>query len=396
MKSSTPGRILTTHVGSIPRPESIRELLRQRLAGQPVDQRDMDARVNAAVRDVVRQQAEAGIDIVADGELGKTSFISYTDERLNGFTIVSPDDPNTPASNTAGSWDRRITTRREWNAFREYYAAYLPVAMPAATAPVVCTGPVSYKGEALLKKELDTFKSALASVDVTEAFVPAIAPGMVGRGQNQYYKTEEEYRFAIAEALRTEYRAIVDAGFVLQIDDPGLGETWDMLIPAVSTEEYRRMQAINLEALNHALDGIPEDRVRYHLCWGSWQGPHENDLALRDIVDLVLSIKTQAYSIEAATPRHSYEWQVWQDVKLPDDKILIPGVIAHSTAVVEHPETIAERILNYVRLVGPERVIAGADCGFAQGALYERQHPSIMWAKFRAMAEGARLASQRL
>ena len=202
--------------------------------------------------------------------------------------------------------------------------------------------------------------------------------------------------FAIADALRTEYRAIVDAGFVLQIDDPGLGETWDMLIPAVSVEDYRKMQAVNLEALNFALDGIPEDRVRYHLCWGSWQGPHEGDLALRDIADLVLTIKAQAYSIEAATPRHSYEWQVWKDVKLPGDKILIPGVIAHTTAVVEHPETIAERILNFVRVVGPERVIAGADCGFAQGALYERQHPTVMWAKFRALAEGARLASQRV
>jgi 5-methyltetrahydropteroyltriglutamate--homocysteine methyltransferase len=333
---------------------------------------------------------------VADGEMGRTSFISYSDERLTGFTPVDPTDPNTPASNTAAAWDRRVTTRREWNAFADYYKAYLPGAMPQATIPVVCTGPVSYKGEALLKKELDLLKSALQGVDVAEAFVPAIAPGMVGRGQNQYYATEEEYRFAIAEALRTEYRAIVDAGFILQIDDPGLGETWDMLIPAVSVDEYRKMQSMNLEMLNHALEGIPEDRVRYHLCWGSWQGPHEGDLALRDIVDLVLTIKAQGYSIEAATPRHSYEWQVWKDVKLPDDKILIPGVIAHTTAVVEHPETIAERILNFVSVVGPERVIAGADCGFAQGALYERQHPTVMWAKFRALAEGARLASQRI
>jgi 5-methyltetrahydropteroyltriglutamate--homocysteine methyltransferase len=345
---------------------------------------------------VVRKQAECGIDIVCDGELGKASFISYTDERLSGFTVLQPDDPNAPANNTAASWDRRIDTRREWRAFREYYAAYLPDAMPPATLPVVCTGQISYKGEAILQKELDTLRAALQGVNVEEAFVPAIAPGMVGRGQNQYYATEEEYRFAIAEALRSEYRAIVDAGFVLQIDDPGMGETWDMMIPAISIEEYRKVQAVNVEALNHALQGIPEDRVRYHLCWGSWQGPHEDDLALRDIVDLLLTIKAQAYSIEAATPRHSWEWQVWKDVNLPDDKILIPGVIAHTTAVVEHPETIAERIGNYVGVVGPERVIAGADCGFAQGALYERQHPTIMWAKFRAMAEGARLASQRL
>jgi 5-methyltetrahydropteroyltriglutamate--homocysteine methyltransferase len=388
-------RILTTHVGSIPRPEGIREMVRARLQGRSSDQAEFDRRVEQAVRDVVRKQAECGIDIVCDGELGKASFISYTDERLSGFTVLQPDDPNAPANNTAASWDRRIDTRREWRAFREYYAAYLPDAMPPATLPVVCTGPISYKGEAILQKELGTLRAALQGVNVEEAFVPAIAPGMVGRGQNQYYATEEEYRFAIAEALRSEYRAIVDAGFVLQIDDPGMGETWDMMIPAISIEEYRKVQAVNVEALNHALQGIPEDRVRYHLCWGSWQGPHEDDLALRDIVDLLLTIKAQAYSIEAATPRHSWEWQVWKDVKLPDDKILIPGVIAHTTAVVEHPETIAERIGNYVGVVGPERVIAGADCGFAQGALYERQHPTVMWAKFRALAEGARLASKR-
>jgi len=196
--------------------------------------------------------------------------------------------------------------------------------------------------------------------------------------------------------LKTEYRAIVEAGFVLQIDDPGLGETWDTMIPAPSLEAYRQLQATNIEVLNAALDGIPEDRVRYHLCWGSWQGPHTVDLALRDIVDLVLAVKAGAYSIEAANPRHSWEWRIWEDVTLPDDKVLIPGVIAHTTAVVEHPETVAERIANFAGIVGRERVIAGADCGFAQGFLFERQHPTVMWAKFEALAEGARLASERL
>ena len=225
---------------------------------------------------------------------------------------------------------------------------------------------------------------------------PPSRQAMVGRGQNQYYATEEEYVFAIAEALKTEYRAIVDAGFILQIDDPGLGETWDMMIPAPPLEEYRRMQARNIDALNHALAGIPEERVRYHLCWGSWQGPHVHDLGLRDIVDLLLRVKAQAYSVEAATPRHAYEWRVWEDVKLPEGKVLIPGVIAHTTAVVEHPETVAERIMNFARVVGRERVIAGADCGFAQGAMYQRQHPTVMWAKFEALVQGARLASERL
>ena len=395
MKSSA-GRILTTHVGSMPRPESIKALLRARLAGQPVDEAQLATRVEEAVADVVRRQAQVGLDVVSDGEMGKTSFLAYADDRLTGFVPIPAGDPGLPSSNAGGSWARRIDTRREWRAFRDYYEDYLPRAMPPSAPPTVCQGPISYKGHARLRRELDTFKAALRGVDVAEAFVPAIAPAMVGRGQNQYYATEEEYVFAIAEALRTEYRAIVDAGFVVQIDDPGLGETWDMMIPAPLLEEYRKTQARNIDALNHALSGIPEDRVRYHLCWGSWQGPHVHDLGLRDIVDLMLRVKAQTYSVEAATPRHSYEWRVWEDVKLPDGKLLIPGVIAHTTAVVEHPETVAERLTLFARVVGRERVLAGVDCGFAQGALYQRQHPSVMWEKLEALVAGARLASERL
>ena len=394
MKTSTE-RILTTHVGSLVRPESIRALLRARVGGQAVDEAELAARVADAVRDVVRRQAEVGIDVVSDGEMSKTSFLGYTDERLTGFaTSTAPNDPS--LAKTGGVWARRVEARREWRAFREYYTEYLPREMPMAAAPSVCVGPVAYKGEAILQKDLATFKAALQGADVVEAFVPAIAPAMVGRGQNRYYPSEEAYVFAIGEALRTEYRAIVDAGFILQIDDPGLGETWDMLIPAPPVEDYRKLQARNIAALNHALDGIPEDRVRFHLCWGSWQGPHLTDLSLRDVADLMLSVKAQAYSIEAATPRHSWEWRIWEDMKLPDGKVLIPGVIAHTTAVVEHPETVAERLVNFAGLVGRERVIAGADCGFAQGALFQRQHPSIVWAKFEALVAGARLASQRL
>jgi len=393
MKTSK-DRILTTHVGSLPRPENVRELLRARLEGKPVDDRELASRVEKAVTEVVRKQAECGIDIVADGEFAKTSFLAYAEQRLAGFTEMKPEDA--PATSTGVAWSRRIQTRREWMAFREYYERYLPLAMPPSAPPTVCTGPIAYQGEAALQKDLDNLNAALRGVDVEEAFVPAIAPGMVGRGQNQYYRNEEEYRFAIAEALKTEYKAIVDAGFILQIDDPGLGETWDMMIPAPTLEEYHRLQTMNIEALNHALEGLPQDRVRYHLCWGSWQGPHVGDLGLKDVIDLLLTVKAQGYSVEAATPRHSYEWRVWQDVKLPEGKVLIPGVIAHTTAVVEHPETIAERIANFASVVGPERVIAGADCGFAQGSLYERQHPSIVWAKFQALAEGAKIASQRL
>jgi 5-methyltetrahydropteroyltriglutamate--homocysteine methyltransferase len=395
VKTST-GRILTTHVGSIPRPESVTALLRARVRGERIDEARLSASVAEAVAEVVRRQAEVGIDIVSDGEMSKTSFLAYADERLTGFVATTTEDPSVPSSNVGNAWARRIDSRHEWRAFREYYQEYLPRAMPPAAPPAVCQGPIAYKGQALLQRDLASFTAALHGVSVQEAFVPAIAPGMVGRGQNRYYATDEEYVFAIAEAMKTEYRAIVDAGFVLQIDDPGLGETWDMMIPAPPLDEYRRMQARNIDALNHALVGIPEDRVRYHLCWGSWQGPHVHDLGLRDIVDLLLRVKAQAYSIEAATPRHSYEWRVWQDVKLPEGKILVPGVIAHTTAVVEHPETIAERIMSFASLLGRERVIAGADCGFAQGALYQRQHPSVMWAKFEALAEGARLASARL
>jgi 5-methyltetrahydropteroyltriglutamate--homocysteine methyltransferase len=395
MKTSTE-RILTTHVGSLPRPESIKALLRTRLGGQPLDESQLAACVAEAVAAVVRQQAEVGLDVISDGEMGKTSLLAYAEQRLTGFVPMAANAPDVPSSNVGSSWARRLDTRREWRAFREYYEEYLPRAMPPAAPPSVCQGPITYQGQALLQRDLATFKAALQGVNVGEAFVPAIAPAMVGRGQNQYYATEEEYVFAIAEALKTEYRAIVDAGFILQIDDPGLGETWDMMLPAPPLEEYRRMQARNIEALNHALAGIPEERVRYHLCWGSWQGPHVHDLGLRDIVDLVLRVKAQAYSIEAATPRHAYEWRVWEDVTLPEGRVLIPGVIAHTTAVVEHPETVAERLMNFARLVGRERVIAGADCGFAQGAMYQRQHPTVMWAKFAALVEGARLASERL
>ena len=395
MKTSST-RILTTHVGSMPRPESIRSLQRTRASGQLVDDAAFVAPVKAAVAEAVRQQAQVGIDVVSDGEMSKASFLAYTDERLTGFVTLARDNPDVPAAASGASWAQRINTRHEWRAFREYYEEYLPRAMPPSTVPTVCRAPITYKGQKLLEQDLATFKAALQGLSVQDAFVPAIAPAMVGRGQNQFYKTDEEYVFAIAEALRTEYRAIVDAGFILQIDDPGLGETWDMMIPAPSLEDYRRMQARNIDALNHALAGIPEDRVRYHLCWGSWQGPHVHDLGLRDVVDLVLRVNAQAYSLEAATPRHSYEWRVWETVKLPAGKLLIPGVIAHTTAVVEHPETIAERITNFARLVGRDRVMAGADCGFAQGALYARQHPTVMWAKFAALVEGARLASERL
>ena len=390
MKTST-DRILTTHVGSIPRPENVRALLRARLGGQAIDEAELAARAAEAVAEVVRRQAEVGLDIISDGEMSKTSFLAYTDERLTGFVPAAANDPSAAPTGAGGAWARRVESRREWRAFREYYTEYLPREMPLASAPTVCEGPIAYKGQALLQKDLATLKAAMLGLHVAEAFVPAIAPAMVGRGQNRYYPTEDAYVFAIAEALKTEYRAIVDAGFILQIDDPGMAENWDAMDPSVTIEEYRVYARLCIEALNHALDGIPEDRVRYHMCWGSWHGPHLTDVPLRDIVDLLLTIRAGAFSLEAGNVRHEHEWKVWRDVKLPDGKMLIPGVVSHATNVVEHPELVADRIVQFAQLVGRENVVAGTDCG-----LGGRVHPSLAWAKLQALVEGAALASKQL
>ena len=378
-------RILTTHVGSLVRPPELLDALHAR-------DRDPDGwerAVAGAVRDVVHRQRDAGIDVVDDGEYSKTGFTAYVTERLSGFELRPPP----PGQGAMLNFGR---DRKTFSEFYEEYDRPQPEAQPGGMT-AVCVGPIAYRGMAVLERDFANLRAAMREAGVETAFIPAAAPGTIELQRiNAYYPSEQDYLFAIADAMRTEYRAIVEAGFILQIDDPGLGETWDMMIPAPSMEEYRRFQATNIEALNGALESIPEDRVRYHLCWGSWQGPHIGDLGLKDIVDLLLTVKAGAYSIEAANPRHSWEWRIWEDVKLPEGKVLIPGVIAHTTAVVEHPETVAERIANFARVVGAERVIAGADCGFAQGALYERQHPTVMWAKFEALAEGAKLASQRL
>jgi 5-methyltetrahydropteroyltriglutamate--homocysteine methyltransferase len=261
----------------------------------------------------------------------------------------------------------------------------------------VCSGPISYRGETKVRADLAAFDSALQGLNFAEAFVPAVAPGTVElQRRNEYYATEEEYLFAIAEAMKTEYRLIVDAGYVLQIDDPRLVTEFDSMDPAPTPEEYQRFAEMRVEALNHALTGLPRDRIRYHVCWGSWHGPHSTDIPLRDILPVVLNIHAGAFSIEAANPRHEHEYHVWETVKLPDGLALIPGVIAHTTNHVEHPTLVAERIVNYAKIVGRENVIAGVDCGFAQGAGTQRVHPSIMWEKFRMLAEGARLASEQL
>jgi 5-methyltetrahydropteroyltriglutamate--homocysteine methyltransferase len=386
MKRST-DRILTTHVGSLVRPPGLIELMRTKENGQAYDQAALAARVQSAVRDVVQQQVDAGVDIPSDGEYGKPSFSGYVNERLSGFER-RPRDPNeSPLLN----WGR------DRQLFREFYEAYDRATGSASGYPVVCTGPITYQGQTAVQRDIDTFKAALAGVPVEEAFIPAVAPGTIElQRRNAFYPTDEAYLFAIAEAMREEYRAIVDAGFLLQIDDPRVVTQYGMPDPAPSMADYRAFAERRVEALNHALVGIPPDRVRYHLCWGSWHGPHVTDVPLQAIVDIVLRVRAGAYCVEAANPRHEHEWQVWEEVKLPDGTLLIPGVVAHTTNIVEHPELIAWRLMTYARLVGRENVLAGTDCGFSQGAFTPRVHASIMWAKLQALAEGAALASTRL
>jgi 5-methyltetrahydropteroyltriglutamate--homocysteine methyltransferase len=386
MKRST-DRILTTHVGSLVRPPRLVEIMWAKESGQAYDQEELATRVRGSVREVVQKQVEAGVDILSDGEYGKPSFSGYVNERLTGFTR-RPRDPNqSPLLN----WGR------DRQLFRDFYEAYDRATGSASGYPVVCTGPIAYQGQTAVQNDIETFKAALAGVHPEEAFIPAVAPGTIElqRG-NTYYPTDETYLFAIAEAMREEYKTIVDAGFLLQIDDPRVVTQYGMPDPAPSIAEYRKFAELRVEALNHALAGIPSARVRYHLCWGSWHGPHVTDVPLKDIVDIVLRVRAGAYCVEAANPRHEHEWQVWEEVKLPDGKILIPGVVAHTTNIVEHPELIAWRIMTYARLVGRENVMAGTDCGFSQGAFTPRVHASIMWAKLQALAEGAALATKQL
>jgi len=386
MKRST-DRILTTHVGSLIRPQALQDILRAKQAGQPYDQAAYEKCLKQSIDDVVSRQADIGVDVVSDGEFGKAiSWNQYVVERLSGFelrAIPAGYRPGVPGA------DR---TR-----FKEFYAE-LDVREPMANAKMVaCVGPVKYIGQDILRRDIDNFKAALKGAKVEEAFMPVVAPSSVlPDRKDEYYKGEEEWLDAVTAAMRTEYQTIVDAGFILQIDDARAATAYDRMVPPGTFEEYRRWLAKFVESLNCALEGIPEDRVRYHVCWGSWPGPHVSDVALKDIVDLILKVRAGAYVIESANPRHEHEWQVWKNVKLPDGKVLIPGVISHATNVVEHPELIAERITRFANLLGRENVLAGTDCGFAQGTFYRRVHPTVMWAKFEALVEGARLASKQL
>ena len=387
MKRST-GRILTTHVGSLPRPPDLLQMIQAKERNEPVDGAAFANRVKSAVADAVRKQADSGIDIIADGEMGRFGFIPYVNERLTGLEAR-------PNPDSEGTWVRS----REHLAFPEYYAwaAQMPGAAGGAQRTRwVCTGPIAYKGHQALMRDIDNLKGALAQVHCEEAFMPAVSPDqLAGWNKNEYYQTDEEFRVAIANALHEEYRAIVDAGLVLQIDDPQLASHYTTH-PELDIAQCRNWASATVEVLNHALVGIPPERVRYHTCYGINMGPRVHDLELRHIVDVMLRINAGAYSFEAGNPRHEHEWRVWAELKLPEGKALIPGVITHGSNFVEHSEAIAQRIARFAGAVGRENVIAGADCGFASFSTTCEVHPTVVWAKLAALAEGARLATTEL
>ena len=375
-------RILTTHVGSIVRPQRLREITPA--AGESAENRKRyEGVLRESVAEVAKMQAQAGIDIVNDGEFGKSSWANYILERTTGFE-------HRPNDVRPIQWLGRDLER-----FPDVMATEFPT-MKNGMPTEACVGPIKYGDHASIDRDIRNLKDALKSVKVEEAFLPVVAPASaVFNGINEYYPTEKEYVYAVAEALREEYRAIYEAGIIVQVDDAVLANMYDHYVQQ-SPEKYRQWAGLRIEALNHALQGIPEDRVRYHVCFGSWHVPHLADAPLEEIIGFILSVRAGAYSIEAANPRHEHEWRVWEGKKLPAGKILIPGVITHHTITVEHPRLIADRIIRFARLIGRENVIAGSDCGFAQAQYIERAAVSVMWAKFASLAEGARIASAEL
>jgi 5-methyltetrahydropteroyltriglutamate--homocysteine methyltransferase len=375
--------ILTTHVGSLPRPHDLLDMMKARLSGAAYNEATYDARVRRAVSEVVAKQVECGIDIVADGEQSKPGFFTYVRERLSGF------EPRA---------DLKVPFfEAEVSAFPEYYKDYFARAMGggavAPMVPTVCVGPVSYIGRDALTRDIENLKAALAGRSVAGAFMPSVAPS--GAGLNEHYQTDEDYYEAVVSALRIEYKAIVDAGFYLQIDDPFLSDVYSDL--RYDEAQKNRKAGLYVEALNHALDGIPEAQVRFHTCYGINEGPRIFDARLKDVVGHMLKVKARFYSFEGANPRHEHEYHVWESIRLPDGKVLMPGVITHASNIVEHPELIAERLLRYARIVGGENLIASADCGFSSQACYKTEvNPKVIWEKFRALVEGARLASNKV
>jgi len=378
MQRST-DRILTTHTGSLPRPRDLLLMVRARARGEPTDEHALQARLRQAVGEIVRKQAELGIDVVDDGEFGKPSFVTYVRERLAGLTRQEGERQS--------PWIRS----REAISFPEFYRQQAG-AVNARQALMACTGPISYRGHAELKRDLGNFKAALEGVKVVEAFVPSISPSNVEDwNRNAHYKSGEEYLYAIADAMREEYQAIIDAGLSVQLDDPAFAENWDQSKKEPSVEGYRRYTQRCVEILNNAIRGLPQEKIRFHLCWGSWHGPHTTDIPMKHLVDLMLQVNAGAYSFEAANARHGHEWKLWKDITLPAGKVIMPGIVSHSTNLIEHPELVADRIVNFAEAVGRDNVVAWTDCG-----LGGRVHPQIAWAKLEALAQGAELATKRL
>lgn len=395
-------RILTSHAGSLPRPDELIEANARREAGT-VDEAGFQKELAQSVVDVVRRQVAAGIAVPGDGEYGKSmgskvnyrAWWSYSFQRLGNLQVRGlslyqfPVRRSSPGNTVLSSFgDRRDRLK--------FAAAYADpesgiTTGPRATDWPVCVGPLKYTGHAAIAADIANFKAALAASGVNEGFMTSIGPASCARIGNTFYKSDDEFVFACADAMREEYKAIIEAGLILQIDDPAIAENFDQINPEPTAEEYRKFTMPKVEALNHALRGLPKDRIRFHLCWGSWHGPHTTDIAMRDIVEVMLAIDAGAYSFEAGNVRHEHEWSVWQDTKLPDDRLILPGVVSHATNVVEHPELVAERIGRFAKLVGRERVIASTDCG-----LGGRVHRDIAWAKLETLTQGAALASKQL
>jgi 5-methyltetrahydropteroyltriglutamate--homocysteine methyltransferase len=381
-------RLLTTHVGSLIRPPALVDFLEKRMRGDAVDEQAFRSCLATSVADVVRAQVDVGLDVINDGEFGKTlSWSRYVLERMSGVVQRSDDGGSMPAG-VVGK-DRRD--------FADFYREYDRTQGFGSLGGWVVTGPITYTGQQALQRDIDDLKRAIVGVNVADTFMTAVAPAsVIPDREDRYYRSDEAFLHAVADALHEEYKAIVDAGFILQVDDAYLATYYDVIVPPGTLADFRRWAELRVEALNHALRGIPEERTRYHVCWGSWNGPHVSDVPLKDLIDLILRVKVGGYALEMGNPRHEHEWRVWEHVKLPPGRVLLPGVISHSTNLVEHPELVSERLTRLARLVGRERIIAGTDCGFAQGPFVRRVHPSIMWAKLRALVEGARLASREL
>jgi 5-methyltetrahydropteroyltriglutamate--homocysteine methyltransferase len=387
-------RILTTHVGSLVRPPALLDYITAIEKGVQVDQAAFDACLQSSIDTVVRQQVEAGVDVVSDGEFGKfRSWSFYIMDRLAGFEERSPVNFDGTPSPAALSSRYGTDAKR----FPEFYSEYFGTQGFTYRGVPTCVGPIKYRGQQALKKDIDHFKAALAGVTTAGAFLPVVAPASaMPRYRDEHYGDDVKFFYALADAMREEYVAIVEAGLHVQIDDAFLPYVWDITFESKNLPQYRDWAQLRIDVLNHAIRGLPREKIRYHICWGSFNTPHIGDIPFKDIADLVLQVNAGAYCIEMANPRHEHEWRVWERVKLPPDAKLIPGVVSHCTNVVEHPELIAERLVRLAKLVGRENVLAGTDCGFAQGPHVRRVHPSIMWAKLQSQAEGARLASKEL